>query len=212
MLLVIPVCTRLFSVLQEAFSHKDESRNWFCLSPTLHGFLDNFRWLAKDLVFKLTYITEIITNCHPVTNGVCDAAALGMGSVHFVPTDTKEILLLWWQRFPDWIRQYFCLFANLKGSITNNDLELVRSIAYYTVLAQVADVREKTAYNYYNNIAAVFWQRKGATTILGPAAFLLCLQALHQRFFCYVPLCDYIPSPINAMADFLSQRWDLTNN
>ena len=71
-------------------------------------------------------------------------------------------------------------FANPKGSITNSDLELAGSIAHNDVLAQAADVREKTTHNSYDNIAAVFWQRKGATTTLGPAAFLLRLQALHQ--------------------------------
>ena len=105
-----------------------------------------------------------------------------------------------------------CLFANPKGSITNSDLELAGSIAHNDVLAQAADVREKTTHNSYDNIAAVFWQRKGATTTLGPAAFLLRLQALHQRFFRYVPLRDYIPGPINAMADFLSRQWDLTDD
>ena len=97
---------------------------------------------------------------------------------------------------------------NPKGSIANSDLELAGSIAHNDVLAQAADAREKTTHNSYDNIAAVFWQRKGATTTLGPAAFLLCLQALHQHYYHYAPLCDYIPGPINVMADFLSQRWE----
>ena len=41
---------------------------------------------------------------NPATNGACDAAAAGMGGVHFVPTDTKEVLLLWRQQFPNWIQ------------------------------------------------------------------------------------------------------------
>ena len=40
-------------------------------------------------------IAEIIPDLHPVTNGMCDAAATGMGGVHFVPTDTKEVHILW---------------------------------------------------------------------------------------------------------------------
>ena len=63
-----------------------------------------------------------------------------------------------------------------------------------------------------DNIVAVYWQRKGATTTLGPAAFLLQLQGLHQRFYHYVPLCDYIPGSLNIMANFLSCCWDLTDN
>ena len=98
------------------------------------------------------------------------------------------------------------------GPITSSDLELAGSIAQNDILAQVVNLREKTTHNSYDNIVAVYWQRTGATTTLSPAAFLLRLQALHQRFFCYVPLHDYIPGPINVMADFLSRHWNLTNN
>ena len=159
-----------------------------------------------------TSIAEIISDHHPAINGAYDAATSGMGCVHFVPTDTKKIPLLWQQRFPDWICQELCLFANPKGFITNSDLKLAGSIVNNDILAQAANVCEKTIYISYDNITAVFWQRKGATTTLGLAAFLLRLQALHQRFFRYGPLCDYIPDPINAMDDFVSRRWDLTND
>ena len=158
--LAISGYTELFSILQEVFRHEDESRHWLRLSPTLHGFLDDFRWLAKDLMSRPTRIAEIIPNRHPATNGACDAAASGMGGVHLVPIDTKETPLLRRQRFLDWIRRDLCSFANPKGSITNSDLELAGSIANNDVLAQAVDVREKTTHNSYNNITAVFWQRK----------------------------------------------------
>ena len=54
MSVVMRGCTGLFSILQEAFCHKDKSRNCLCLSPTLHDFLDDFRWLATDLVSRPT--------------------------------------------------------------------------------------------------------------------------------------------------------------
>ena len=60
-------------------------------SPTLHGFFDDFRFLAKDLVFWPTRIAEIILDRQLATNGACDAAALCMGSVHFSPIDTTKI-------------------------------------------------------------------------------------------------------------------------
>ena len=148
------------------------------------------------MVLRLTQITKLIPDWDPATNGACDTVAAGMGGVHFVPTDTKKVPLLWRQWFPDWIRKDLCFFAHPKGSITNNDLELAGSIANNNVLAQATDVREKTTHNSYDNIAVVFWQRKRATTTLGPAAFLLPLQALQQRYYCYVPLRDYIPGPL----------------
>ena len=150
-------CTRLFSILQVAFPHEDKSQNRLWFSPTLHGFLDDFRWLATDLISRPTCIAKLIPDREPATNSACDAAALGMGGVHFVPTDTTEIPLLWQQQFPDWIRRDLSFFANLSGPITNSDLELAGSIAQNDILAQAVDVWEKTTHNSYNNIAAVYW-------------------------------------------------------
>ena len=102
-------------------------------------------------------------------------------------------------------------FDNPTGDISNSDLELTGSITHHDIFAQFADVAERTIHNCYDNIAAVYWQRKGATTTLEPAAFLLRLQRLHQRFYRYVPLKDYLPGSLNTMADFLSRRWGLTD-
>ena len=180
MSIAIPGCTGLFSILQEAFRHEDESRKCIRLSATLHGFLENFRWLVHNLVSPLA---KLIPDREPTTDSACDAAAAGMGGVHFIPTDDTEIQILWRQRFPDWVHTHLSSFKNPKGLITNSDLELAGSIAQNGILAQLADAREKTTHNSYDNIATVFWQREGATTTIRPAAFLLRLQALHQRFF-----------------------------
>ena len=47
MSIALPGCTGLFSVLQEAFRHEEEKRHRLRLSKTLHGFLEDFRWLEK---------------------------------------------------------------------------------------------------------------------------------------------------------------------
>jgi hypothetical protein len=106
-----------------------------------------------------------------------------MGGVHFVPTSDKVIPLMWRQPFPPWIRYRLSSFKNLNGDITNSDLKLAGSIAQNNVLAQAVDVCEKTTHNSYDNIAAVYWQRKGATTTLGPAPYLLRLQAFTSVSF-----------------------------
>ena len=64
------------------------------VSPPPFMVLDDFRWLATDLVSRPTRIAELIPDREPATNGACDAAAAGMGGAHFVPTDTTEIPLL----------------------------------------------------------------------------------------------------------------------
>lgn len=145
-------------------------------------------YLAKYLVLRLTRIAELISDREPSTNDACDTAATGMGGVCFVATVDSEIPLLQRQLLPDWVRTQLSSIKKPNGRITNSNLELVGSIAHNNILAQVANITEKTTHNSYYNIAAVFWQRKGATTTVGPVAFLLCFQTLHQRFFRFVLL------------------------
>jgi len=47
---------------------------------------------------------------------------------------------------------------------------------------------------------------------MGPAAYLLYLQALDQRHSCYLNQSKYIPGPVNAMANDASQLWHLTDD
>ena len=104
----------------------------------------------------------------------------------------------------------WCLFFNPGGTINNSKLELAGSMAHNDILVMTAEAGERTIHNAYNNKAAVFWQPKGAATTTGPPAYLLHLQALHQRQFRYVTKHDYIPGQSNVMVDFLSQAWYLT--
>ena len=203
--------------MQEAFCHEEKGRKRLHLSKTLHGFFKDFCWLAKDLTKRPARITELVPDLEPRTEGVCDAAGAGMGGVHFIPLsddsgDNNVIPILWRHPFPQWVRDQLSSFENQTGPITNSDLDLAGSISQNDILAQFADVTERTTHNCYDNIATVFWQRKGATTTLGPAAYLLRLQGLHQRHFRYVPLRDYIPGDCNRMSDICSRRWDLTDD
>ena len=217
MSIALPGCTGLFSILQEAFRHEEKGRRRLRLTKTLHGFLEDFRSLAKDLASQPTRIAELVPDEEPRTEGSCDAAGDGMGGVHFIPIsdcagDDDIAPILWRHPFPQWVRDQLSSFKNPTGPITNSDLELAGSIAHNDILAQSADVTERTTHNCYDNIPTVFWQRKGATTTLGPAAYLLRLQGFHQRFHRYVPLRDYIPGHLNVMSDILSRRWDLTDS
>jgi hypothetical protein len=101
---------------------------------------------------------------------------------------------------------------NPTGNITNSDLELAGSVAQLDVLSQQYDVREKTAHNSSDNVATVWWQRKGAVSSTGPTSRLLRLQALHQHHFLYVPLHEYIPGGANTISDDCSRLWALTDN
>ena len=213
MVITLPGARRLFSMLQEAFRHKEKGRQRLRLSKAVHGFLDDFYTLAQDIASRPTRIAELIPNPIPTTLGACDTAGVGIGGIDFIPAiDGSVVPILWRHKFPEWVQQDLVSFGNPDGSINNSDLELTGSIAHNDVLAQYKDVQERTIHNSYDNILMVFWQQKGSMTTTGPAAYLLRLQAFHQRFFRYVPLKDFIPGSSNTIVNILSRRWDLSDN
>ena len=211
MLLAFPGGRGLFSTLQDAFRHHTLDGR-LKLSAAVHDFLNDFRWLAKDLGARPTRIAEL-TPLPESTLGACDASGSGMGGVHFVPTPCGTQLqpYLWRAPFPPHIVNALVSYTNPLGTITNSDLELAGTIAHHDVLAHQADIRELTIHNLHDNTPAMFWQRKGSTTTTKAAAYLLRLQSLHQRFHRYVPLHDYIPGPANVMADTCSRAWHLSD-
>ena len=212
MAIALPGARGLFSLLQEAFRHKERDRPRLRLTRDVHHILDDFRALALDIANRPTRIAELVPH-YPSVIGACDAAGTGMGGVFFVPTTTGHIHpYVWRQRFPHAITAAVVSFANPQGTITNSDLELCGNVAHHSVIADLADVREHTVWTGSDNTANVYWMRKGSTTTTGPAAHLLRLQAHHQRLHRYVPTHDYVPGTANTMADICSRAWHLSDS
>ena len=118
-----------------------------------------------------TQIAELISDPVPATIGACDAVGTGMGGLHFVLFPDGSITpLLWQQRFPPWIQRQLVYFPHRDDTINNSDLELAGSVAHNDILVIAAEVEKRTIHNVYDNTAAVFWQRKGATSTTGPPA------------------------------------------
>ena len=80
------------------------------------------------------------------------------------------------------------------------------------MLCQHYDVRERTVLSKTDNLAALFWQRKGSTTSDKVPPYLLRLFGIHQRLHHYVPRHDYIPGDANALADDASRLFHLDDN
>jgi hypothetical protein len=160
-----------------------------------------------------TRIAELVPRAQPDTFGAQDAAATGMGGVHFVPQQDGSIFpLMWWSPFPQEIQTRLVTCKNPGGDINNNELELAASVAHHEMLAEQFDVREAAIQNFSDNVATVWWQRKCATSSSGPTSGLLRLQSLHQRHYHYVPLFDYITGEANAMVDACSRMWHLSDS
>jgi hypothetical protein len=212
MALAVPGARCLFCSLQGALRHRTHDGARVRLGRHVHAFLDDFRWLAECLASRPTSMLEVVPSRSPATRGACDASGKDMGGVHFVPSTNSPVQpYLWRSPFPTKVTRKLVSTANPMGKVSNSDSELAGSVAQHDILYQIANVQDVTIHNCYDNTATVFWQWKGSATTTGPAAYLLRLQALHQRHYGYAPLQDYIPGEVNLMADVASRSGHLTD-
>jgi hypothetical protein len=78
------------------------------------------------------------------------------------------------------------------------------------VVASLFDLRELMLVTVNDNVAAVSHNRKGAVTLDQAAAYLCRLSSLHWCHYRYYHEVSHIKGLVNAMADFLSRHFDLT--
>jgi hypothetical protein len=168
MVLAIPGGRGLFSVLQEVLKKRCDNGTQVRLTPIVHSVLQDFRWLATDMVRRPTRISELIPSRLPATLGAQDASGIGMGGDHFVTLPNGRVQpLLWRSKFDEQVQSQLVTFDSPGGTVSNSDLELAASVAQHDVLAQQVDVREATIHNLTDNTTTMYWQRKGATSTTG---------------------------------------------
>ena len=209
MVLALPGGRGLFSTLYTGYSEGNATNRLRITGPLRDAILD-FRDLAHDLQARPTRLGEIVDTI-PVAYGTADASGQGMGGT-WLSADTEFPPLLWRTPFPRNVQALLISEHNPNGSITNSDLELAGQIAAQDILLNLFDCRERTLSLFTDNVSARAWQRKGSTTTLGPAAYLLRLLSMHQRHYRYRTTFDYLPGPVNVMADDASRLWHLSDN
>ena len=207
MVLALPGGRGLFSTLYTAI---EPSQSRIRINKPIHNALMDFLLLANDLTTLLTRIGEIV-NTLPVAYGTADASGLGMGGIWF-SGDPKFTPFLWRSPFAAAIQSRLITDDNPTGSISNSDLELAGQIAAQDALLQQYDCRERTISLCTDNVSARAWQRKGSRSTLGPSAYLLRLLSLHQRHYRYRATFDYLPGPLNVMADDASRLFTLSDS
>ena len=72
--------------------------------------------------------------------------------------------MVWRLRWPQFIIDQLVTSENPDGTISNSDLELAGGLLHLEALAQCFDIRERTVLSKTDNLNALFWQRKGATS------------------------------------------------
>lgn len=227
MSVALPGARGLFSVLQEALRHTTPDGR-VRLADRIHNILDDFRALHRDLDSRPTRIQELIPLV-PTVIGCHDAAGHGAGGVIFptpttvpraarltTPTGRKKVQsdaapVVWRMPFPKDVTTRLSTFENPHGELTNTDLELAGSVLQTEAAVQCFDLRERTHLQRTDNLGTMYWQRKGSTTSIKPAAALLRHQAFHQRFHRHITIHDYVPGELNQAADDASRFQSMSN-
>lgn len=158
------------------------------LFPTVHGCHDAASHIAGGVLIPTS------------TTVPCQARVRISPTTHQRPQRSVSPIV-WWMPFPSEITAQLATHNNPHGDLTNTDLELVGSLLQSEAAAHCYDLRERTHLQCTDNLGTMFWQRKGSTTTVKPAAILLRFQAFHQLFHQHITLHDYLGGPLNTAAD-----------
>jgi hypothetical protein len=119
----------------------------------------------------------------------------------WLSTNSLVAPLLWRAPFSQELQNSLVSSENVSGTITNSDLEQLALVCHPDVLTSHHDIREHTICALSDNTAAVSRDRRGSTSVNAPSAYLCRLAAIHQRSHRYRLNVDYLPGPLNVMAD-----------
>ncbi len=208
MALALPGSLGLFSAMQDALRYADRHR--IRLNRHIFAAIDDFRAIAATLDSRPTRLMELVPLA-PSDLGACDACRQGMGGVWLDALDPTTPPILWRWPFPSFLQADLVTADNRAGSVSISDFELAGILAHKDVLARERHVHERTIWIAGDNRAALSWATKGSVTASSARAYLLRLNALHQRQHRYVARHHYIPGAVNAMADDASRLWHLSN-
>jgi hypothetical protein len=214
MAIALPGARHLFSHMQLALSKRLGHR--IALKKGVHQAVSDFKMLLNDVATRPTRIAELIP-LHASATGHHDASKQGAGGVWFPAahlesrTTARPTPVVWRVQWPKAVQDQLVTDANPLGTITNSDLELAGGLLHLQAMVQSCDVRERTILSKTDNLATLYWQRKGSATTEACPAHLLRLFGIHQRYHRYVPRHDYLSGPSNPLADASSRLFTLSN-
>ena len=214
MSLALPGAKHLFSHMQHALLQQKGGR--LSLKKGVHAAISDFKWILRDIEARPTRIAELVPLLASAV-GHHDASGEGAGggwfpSEHLAIRDGyKRGPFVWRLKWPQHIANQLITDKNPLGTISISDLELAGGLLHLDALAQAYDIRERTVLSKTDNLATLFWQRKGSTTTDKVPAYLLRLFGIHQRYHRYVARHDYLPGGSNTLADDTSRLFSLTN-
>jgi len=212
MLIAIPGGEGLFSPLQLALQRARVTGS-VTICPRTRRCLQEWLLLAHSLASRPTLITDVVP-CPPHYVGACDASRDGMGGV-WLPTSLAPDAtpFVWRYPFPDAVRKALVSTDNPTGTINNSELELAASIVHEAALLAAKPVNHPiTCLSGSDNTPTVAWLQRASLTSAGPAADLLRLRSRLRRAHRLNATVCSVPGVDNALADFASHSFHLTDD
>ena len=204
----LPGARGLFSLLQHALQVSRGHR--IRVTRAIQDMAADFRMLADSLHERPTRLQELV-HLEPTFVGASDASGHGMGGV-WLSRDPTVVPIVWRQPFTQPVRAALITSTTPNGTISISDLELAALVAHKAILADAYDIAERTIWIATDNRAALSWSQKGSSTAASASAYLLRLNALHQRAHRYVATHDHIAGTANSMADDASRLLHLSDS
>ena len=99
--------------------------------------------------------------------------------------------------------------VNLKGRLTNSDLQLAAALVHYDVLCLNTGMRSRSSEIFSYNTVTVAWCTKMADNSISPVAGrLLCgFAMLQQQYISASVLLAHVAGDDHKMADYASQNF-----
>jgi hypothetical protein len=132
-------------------------------SAHVWGLLTNWPALIHQTANQPTHVKELIEHT-PSYRELVDASKWGVGGVWFSRFENIEPIV-WFEEWPQAIRNQLCASNNPKGTITISDPELTGIFMHFLVLeAQLkqygANLRHKSIAIWCDNLPAIVWTYK----------------------------------------------------
>ena len=166
--------------IQRALTQRGGGQAW--LSPYFHRDITDWRALALQAAARPTHMAKIVHR-EPTHLGFCNNSGIGEGGVWINPARTGHNLIWWHPQSLDIIVDLVSS-KDLKGTITNSDLETSALVIYEANhLAAVPEACMAVPCSRLDNNPIVSWSTCKASTINLVVMDLLCIHALYSIFF-----------------------------
>ena len=172
----IPAGKSLFGPINQLMAMKPRTIIWQRCPDVRHAFQD-WQQLIMEASREPTHVNELVPGPADY-KGTLDASGEAAGGV-WLPGRRELAPIVWRVKWPTEVTKRLVTEANPKGDITNSDLELAGGLLHLAALAQHFDIRERTVLSKTDNLATLYWQRKGTQS--GDRCSTGCFQSQHRN-------------------------------